>query len=168
MQQDQNGSENGPHRPVIEKETVGKAAAVAVSTFVFSFTMFFMLGNNLAICSYLDRRRSNVVKEVERLKKNREERRAKQQEILEEKEVKKNIDPGNPNWEFLCMIREYQEQLEYNPLSESDAVIDHQITVCVRKRPLNSKETKKREVDVITCPNKDQVRCLRSVLAVHA
>lgn len=70
-----------------------------------------------------------MVKEIEKMKKNREERRAKQAEILEEKEVKKNIDPGNPNWEFLCMIREYQETLEYNPLTDADQVADHQITV---------------------------------------
>lgn len=67
------------------------------------------------------------MKEVERLKKNREERRAKQAEILEEKEEQKNRDPGNPNWEFLCMIREYQEQLEYSPLREGDMYTDHQV-----------------------------------------
>ena len=48
-----------------------------------------------------DRRRSNVVKEIDRLAKNREQRRAKQQEVLEEKSAKQNVDPGNPNWEFL-------------------------------------------------------------------
>ncbi len=31
------------------------------------------------------------------------------------------------------------------------------IQVCVRKRPINTKEMKKKEVDVITVPNKDQV-----------
>ena len=67
-----------------------------------------------------DRRRSNVVKEIDRLKQNREARRAKQAEILEEKVTKQSIDPGNPNWEFLTMIRDYQEQLEYNPLQEGD------------------------------------------------
>jgi len=51
------------------------------------------------------RRRSNVVKEVEKLKKNREERRLRQAEIKNEKENLMNIDPGNPNWEFLNMIR---------------------------------------------------------------
>jgi hypothetical protein len=50
-------------------------------------------------------RRSNVVKEVERLKKNREERRQRQAELKEEKEVLMSMDPGNPNWEFLAMIR---------------------------------------------------------------
>lgn len=51
------------------------------------------------------RRRSNVVKEVERLEKNREERRARQAEIKEEKKALMNMDPGNPNWEFLSMIK---------------------------------------------------------------
>merc|ERR1712226_1805028 len=102
-------------------------------------------------------RQSNVVKEVEKLKKQREERRAKQAEILEMKDAQKNIDPGNPNWEFLMMIREYQESIEYNPLSDSDPIQDHQITVCVRKRPMSQKELKRRDVDVVTSPNKDQV-----------
>ena len=31
-----------------------------------------------------------------------------------------------------------------------------QITVCVRKRPLNKKERSRKEVDVVTVPNKDQ------------
>jgi hypothetical protein len=54
---------------------------------------------------FLARRRSNVVKEVEKLKKNREERRIRQAEIKTEKENQMNLDPGNPNWEFLSMIR---------------------------------------------------------------
>lgn len=52
-----------------------------------------------------NRRRSNVVKEVENLKKNREERRMRQAEMKKEKETLMNIDPGNPQWEFLSMIR---------------------------------------------------------------
>ncbi|XP_068982005.1 kinesin-like protein KIF2A isoform X2 [Bombus flavifrons] len=102
-------------------------------------------------------RRSNVVKEVERLKKNREERRQRQAELKEEKEALMNLDPGNPNWEFLAMIREYQNSIEFRPLRETDSVEDHQITVCVRKRPLNKKEIARKEVDVISVPSKDQM-----------
>ncbi|XP_015112176.1 kinesin-like protein KIF2A isoform X4 [Diachasma alloeum] len=102
-------------------------------------------------------RRSNVVKEVERLKKNREERRQRQAELKEEKEALMNLDPGNPNWEFLAMIREYQNSIDFRPLRETDAVEDHQITVCVRKRPLNRKEANRKEVDVISVPSKDQM-----------
>jgi hypothetical protein len=50
-------------------------------------------------------RRSYVVKEVERLKENREKRRARQLEIKEEKTALMNMDPGNPNWELAAMIR---------------------------------------------------------------
>merc|ERR1739844_261413 len=71
--------------------------------------------------------------------------------------AKQNDDPGNPNWEFLCMIREYQESLDFNPLQDGDDFIEHQITVCVRKRPLSKKEIKKKEVDVICTPNQNQV-----------
>uniref|UniRef100_A0A1B6E0Y9 Kinesin-like protein n=1 Tax=Clastoptera arizonana TaxID=38151 RepID=A0A1B6E0Y9_9HEMI len=100
---------------------------------------------------------SNVVKEVEKLKKNREERRLRQAEMKEEKEALMNLDPGNPNWEFLAMIREYRSGIDFKPLRESDQVEDHQITVCVRKRPLNKKENARKEVDVITVPGKDQM-----------
>ena len=102
-------------------------------------------------------RRSNVVKEVERLKKNREERRQRQAELKEEKEALMNLDPGNPNWEFLAMIREYHNSIDFRPLRETDSVEDHQITVCVRKRPLNRKELNRKEVDVISVPSKDQM-----------
>uniref|UniRef100_A0A8D8X3Q9 Kinesin-like protein n=1 Tax=Cacopsylla melanoneura TaxID=428564 RepID=A0A8D8X3Q9_9HEMI len=102
-------------------------------------------------------RRSNVVKEVEKLKKQREERRQRQAEMKEEKEALMNVDPGNPNWEFLAMIREYQSNIEFRPLQETDAVEDHQITVCVRKRPLNKKELTRKEVGVITVPYKDTI-----------
>ncbi|XP_059352435.1 kinesin-like protein Klp10A isoform X1 [Daphnia carinata] len=103
------------------------------------------------------RRRSNVVKEVERLEKNREERRARQAEIKEEKKALMNMDPGNVNWEFLSMIREFQATLEFRPIRDTDGVEDHQITVCVRKRPLNKKELARKEVDVITVPSKDRI-----------
>lgn len=43
------------------------------------------------------------------------------------------------------------------PLNKNDAVEDHLITVCVRKRPLNRKEQTKKEVDVITIPSKNQL-----------
>ncbi|XP_073999222.1 kinesin-like protein 10A isoform X2 [Rhodnius prolixus] len=115
------------------------------------------MSHPLATTDAVSRRRGNVVKEVEKLKKNREERRQKQAEKKEEKEALMNIDPGNPRWEFLAMIREYQAALDIRPLKESDIVECHQITVCVRKRPLNKKEISKKEIDVITVPRKDSI-----------
>ncbi|XP_074611719.1 kinesin-like protein KIF2A isoform X1 [Acropora palmata] len=103
-----------------------------------------------------NRRRSNCVKEIERLKKNREERRAQQQEQREMKlRLQQEVDPGNPSWEFLQMIREYQADLELNGLTMSDPIVDHQICVCVRKRPMSKKEHSKKEVDVIIVPSGD-------------
>uniref|UniRef100_A0A1Q3G2R9 Kinesin-like protein n=1 Tax=Culex tarsalis TaxID=7177 RepID=A0A1Q3G2R9_CULTA len=100
-------------------------------------------------------RRSYVVKEVERLKENREKRRAKQAVIREEKNALMNMDPGNPNWELSAMIREYQSQIDFRPLLDGQAIEDHQITVCVRKRPLSRKEVMRKELDVICVPTKD-------------
>ncbi|BFG01615.1 kinesin-like protein Klp10A [Drosophila madeirensis] len=100
-------------------------------------------------------RRSHALKEVERLKENREKRRARQAELKEEQKALQNQDPGNPNWELANMIREYQNTLEFIPLLDGQAVDDHQITVCVRKRPPSRKELNRREVDVISVPRKD-------------
>ncbi|KAK8727460.1 hypothetical protein OTU49_009566 [Cherax quadricarinatus] len=108
----------------------------------------------------LARRRSNVVKEVDRIQKKREERRKQQAEKKEEKEALMNLDPGNPQWEFLNMIREFRSQLEFRTLKDGDPLEEHQITVAVRKRPLNKKEQSKREIDVITIPK-------RNTLYVH-
>ncbi|RXG69944.1 Kinesin-like protein KIF2A [Armadillidium vulgare] len=111
---------------------------------------------NLASVNVAGRgRKSNVVKEVDRIQKNREERRAKLAKQAEEKEALMNIDPGNPNWEFLNMIREFRQQLEFRTLKDGDPMEEHQITVAVRKRPLNKRELNKKEVDVITIPKKD-------------
>ncbi|KAH8315379.1 hypothetical protein KR067_002074 [Drosophila pandora] len=102
-------------------------------------------------------RRSHALKEVERLKENREKRRARQAEMKEEKVALMNQDPGNPNWETAQMIREYQSTLEFAPLLDGQAVDDHQITVCVRKRPISRKEVNRKEIDVISVPRKDML-----------
>lgn len=101
------------------------------------------------------RRKSNVLKEVDKIKKQREERRARQAEKKAEQIELMNVDPGNPNWEFIGMIREFRSQLEYRPISHNDLVQVQQICVAVRKRPLNKKELVRKEVDVISVPNKE-------------
>lgn len=104
------------------------------------------------------RRRSNAVKEVERLKENREKRRAEAAKVNETNDQLRSRDPGNPNWEFLQMILDYKEELEeFCPLQDGDPVANHKITVCVRKRPMSQKEVKKKEVDVVTIPTKDNI-----------
>ncbi|KAF5294725.1 hypothetical protein FQA39_LY00209 [Lamprigera yunnana] len=100
---------------------------------------------------------SNVVKEVEKLKKKREERRQRQAEEKAEKEAFLQMAPGNPHWELLNMILDYRRGLDIRPLTENDVIEDHLITVCVRKRPINKKEATRKEVDVITIPSKNQL-----------
>ncbi|XP_064625718.1 kinesin-like protein KIF2A isoform X3 [Lineus longissimus] len=100
------------------------------------------------------RRKSNCVKEVEKIKQRREERRAAQMAVKEDDD----FDPTLPGFEFLKMIREFCSNLDYRPITNSDAyVTDHQICVCVRKRPLGKKELNRREIDVLTVPNKENV-----------
>lgn len=53
------------------------------------------------------------------------------------------MEQNNPNWEFAQMINEFKGSLDFRPLRETDAVVENQITVCVRKRPLNDKENGK-------------------------
>ncbi|XP_077980842.1 kinesin-like protein KIF2A [Glandiceps talaboti] len=99
------------------------------------------------------RRRSNCVKEIEKLEKNRKERRARAKELLNQKQT--DPDGESPNYDFLKMIKDFRDTLEYRPISNDDVIEDHQICVCVRKRPLNSKENGRREIDVITIPHRD-------------
>ncbi|KAJ8005721.1 hypothetical protein DPEC_G00120850 [Dallia pectoralis] len=101
------------------------------------------------------RRKSNCVKEVEKLQEKRERRRIQQQELREKKA--QEIDTTVPNYEILYMIRDFRASLDYRPLSTADLIEEHKICVCVRKRPLNKKELSIRDLDVITIPSKDVV-----------
>uniref|UniRef100_A0A8C6XPA5 Kinesin-like protein n=1 Tax=Naja naja TaxID=35670 RepID=A0A8C6XPA5_NAJNA len=101
------------------------------------------------------RRKSNCVKEVEKLQEKREKRRLQQQEIREKRA--QDVDATNPNYEIMCMIRDFRGSLDYRPLTTADPIDEHRICVCVRKRPLNKKETVMKDLDVITIPSKDVV-----------
>ncbi|KAM8805859.1 kinesin-like protein KIF2C [Eudromia elegans] len=104
------------------------------------------------------RRRSNIVKEMEKMKNKREEKRAQISEIRTKRA--QEFDSSCPNWEFARMIREFRATLDCQPISITDPMEEHRICVCVRKRPLNKQELLKKECDVITVPSK-------CVLLVH-
>uniref|UniRef100_A0A8B9NL97 Kinesin-like protein n=1 Tax=Accipiter nisus TaxID=211598 RepID=A0A8B9NL97_9AVES len=104
------------------------------------------------------RRRSNIVKEMEKMKNKREEKRAQISEIRTKRA--QEFDSSCPNWEFAQMIKEFRATLDCQPISITDPIEEHRICVCVRKRPLNKQELLKKECDVITVPSK-------SVLLVH-
>ncbi|XP_051972075.1 kinesin-like protein KIF2A isoform X2 [Xyrauchen texanus] len=101
------------------------------------------------------RRKSNCVKEVEKLQEKRERRRLQQQELREKKA--QEVEATTPNYEILCMIRDFRASLDYRPLTTADLIEDHRICVCVRTRPLNKKELTMKDLDVITIPSKDVV-----------
>ncbi|XP_075567772.1 kinesin-like protein KIF2C isoform X2 [Pelecanus crispus] len=104
------------------------------------------------------RRGSNIVKEMEKMKNKREEKRAQINEIRTKRA--QEFDSSCPNWEFARMIKEFRATLDCQPISITDPIEEHRICVCVRKRPLNKQELLKKECDVITVPSK-------SVLLVH-
>ncbi|KTF85275.1 hypothetical protein cypCar_00028980 [Cyprinus carpio] len=126
------------------------------------------------------RRKSNCVKEVEKLQEKREKRRLQQQELREKRA--QEVDTTTPNYEIMCMIRDFRASLDYRPLTTADLVKncistiiyvliimckcsqieDHRICVCVRTRPLNKKahpcclthELTVKDLDVNTTPVK--------------
>ncbi|XP_069498439.1 kinesin-like protein KIF2C isoform X2 [Ambystoma mexicanum] len=104
------------------------------------------------------RRKSNIVKEMEKMKSKREEKKAINSEIR--KKHAQEYDTSVPNWEFGRMIKDFRATLDCQRISLSDPTEEHRICVCVRKRPLNKSEIAKREIDVISVPSK-------SVLLVH-
>ncbi|XP_034997511.2 kinesin-like protein KIF2A isoform X2 [Hippoglossus stenolepis] len=101
------------------------------------------------------RKKSNCVKEVEKLQEKREKRRLQQQELREKRA--QEVDVNLPNYEIMCMIRDFRASLDYRPLTTNDLIEDHRICVCVRARPLNKKEISGKDLDVITIPSKDVV-----------
>ncbi|XP_030215497.1 kinesin-like protein KIF2A isoform X4 [Gadus morhua] len=101
------------------------------------------------------RRKSNCVKEVEKLQEKRERRRIQQQELREKRA--QEVDTTIPNYEIMYMIRDFRASLDYRPLTTADLIEEHRICVCVRKRPLNKKELTMKDLDVITIPSKDVV-----------
>ena len=87
----------------------------------------------------------------------RDRRRAVQAATVMEQEQRGRGDASNPNWEFQQMIDDYKEDLDLQPLQDGDPVANNRITVCIRKRPLSSKEEKAKDVDVVTVASRDHV-----------
>uniref|UniRef100_A0AAQ5YFX3 Kinesin motor domain-containing protein n=1 Tax=Amphiprion ocellaris TaxID=80972 RepID=A0AAQ5YFX3_AMPOC len=110
---------------------------------------------NLYCFSFPARRKSNCVKEVEKLQEKREKRRLQQQELREKRA--QEVDVNLPNYEIMCMIRDFRASLDYRPLTTNDLIEEHRICVCVRARPLNKKGENMKDLDVITIPSKDVV-----------
>ncbi|KAG9464964.1 hypothetical protein GDO78_019145 [Eleutherodactylus coqui] len=101
------------------------------------------------------RRKSNIVKEMEKMKSKREEKRAQNSQARSKRG--QDYDTSAPNWEFGKMIKEFRATLECQRLSMNDQAEEHRICVCVRKRPLNRQEATKKEIDIVSVPSKSLV-----------
>lgn len=96
----------------------------------------------------------NTLAEIQRLQRERDERRkameqAKLERNLEEQRNRENGTPGDVD--FQRMIKQYREnsiqELQHMPPGEM------KICICVRKRPISSKEIKRFDYDSVTCIN---------------
>ena len=91
---------------------------------------------------------------IEKMEADRENRRRTQKlmRIERAEEEARNLSQGNPgDVDFIGMVRQWRE--EHAGLARGHDVVESQgdkICVCVRKRPLNDKERKKRDHDAVT------------------
>ncbi|EPY76872.1 kinesin-like protein KIF2B [Camelus ferus] len=100
-------------------------------------------------------KKSPCLREIEKLQKQREKRRRLQLEIRAQRAL--NVNAGNPNHEIRRMIEEYRRRLDSSRMSGPEPREDHRICVCVRKRPLNQRETTMKDLDIITIPSDNVV-----------
>ncbi|CAH1962585.1 unnamed protein product [Acanthoscelides obtectus] len=100
---------------------------------------------------------SATLKKLSKLENNRIERRRRNAEVKAEKDEICRKNQNTPHWELLAMIDQYRSSIKICPLSYNDFIEDHLITVAVRKRPLNNFDLLKKEIDIITIPNKNQL-----------
>ncbi|EDM05679.1 rCG35123 [Rattus norvegicus] len=103
----------------------------------------------------MKRKKSPCLREIEKLQKQREKRRRLQLEIRARRAL--DINTGNPNFETMRMIEEYRRHLDSSKMSRLEPPEDHRICVCVRKRPLNERETTMKDLDIITIPSHNVV-----------
>uniref|UniRef100_A0A3P9N4S7 Kinesin-like protein n=1 Tax=Poecilia reticulata TaxID=8081 RepID=A0A3P9N4S7_POERE len=137
-----------------KKQTNKKTFSTKYSYFLLKYS-FCSFAITVAGPNNISRRKSNCVKEVEKLQEKRERRRLQQQELREKRA--QEVDTTIPNYEIMYMIRDFRASLDYRPLTTADVIEEHRICVCVRKRPLNKKELTMKDLDVITIPSKDVV-----------
>jgi len=94
-------------------------------------------------------RKSEVVRNMEKIESDRVARRNEQKQARYQRDqIRSKHDVNDKQWEFAQMIAEWNDE---NDLQQRRSIPpDQKICVCVRKRPLNGKETRAKETDVIS------------------
>lgn len=103
---------------------------------------------------------SDIVKDVECLRVQRERRKQLHAQERAQRQCFKDANSDNPHLEVTRMLHQHRLQMPNIQPAESSAHSIpeyHQIQVCVRKRPLNLRERKLHEPDVITVPHKERL-----------
>ncbi|KAM6174628.1 kinesin-like protein KIF2B [Erethizon dorsatum] len=95
-------------------------------------------------------RKSPCLWEIEKLQKQREKRRQLQLQMRARRAL--DMNTGHPNLEVMRMIEECRKGLGSSkvPMPGLEPPEHHRICVCVRKRPLNERETTMKDLDIIT------------------
>jgi kinesin family protein 2/24 len=100
--------------------------------------------------------KKNTLAEIQRLQRERDERRRvmEQAKVDRAAEEQRNREMGNPgDVDFQRMIRGYREAAA-TPVEQPHKVNDDmKICICVRKRPVSSKEVRRNDYDSVTCLN---------------
>ncbi|XP_003131655.1 kinesin-like protein KIF2B [Sus scrofa] len=117
-------------------------------------------GDNLAMrvpsspC-LMKQKKSPCLREIEKLQKQREKRRRLHLDIQAQRAL--DVNTGNPSYEIGRMIAEYRRHLDHSQIARLEPPENHRICVCVRKRPLNQRETTMKDLDIITIPSDNLV-----------
>ncbi|KAI3383961.1 hypothetical protein SNEBB_006870 [Seison nebaliae] len=96
----------------------------------------------------LPRRKGHCVKEIDKIRRHREDRRNRQKQIQ---------DYDTPqNRDFVGMINTYRQSMQFTPITDNEHMVQQRIVVCIRKRPMNRREVNvRKEIDVISVPSRD-------------
>lgn len=101
-----------------------------------------------------DGKKKNTLAEIQRLQRERDERRKAQNQarIDRSAEEQRNIDNGTPgDVDFQRMIAKYRS--EAPPELPHRAPEAMKICICVRKRPISAKEIDRKDYDSVTAAN---------------
>lgn len=62
---------------------------------------------------------------------------------------------------LILLFREFCASLDYHPIRDTDFLdpnsFNPQISVCVRKRPMNKKEIETKEIDIVSIPDRQKL-----------
>jgi kinesin family protein 2/24 len=101
-------------------------------------------------------RKNSCLSEIQRLQKDRDERRKQMEQVKNDKaaEEQRNRENGVPgDIDFMRMIRNWRNDPQTPKVKPHNVSKDMKICICVRKRPISEKEVRKNDHDSVTCLN---------------